>query len=60
MWLMTFGICYRMVGLHKQIRISGMGIMVMGKAMMHMLMGQLKIHPCTHMVDMAIPSIRNR
>lgn len=60
MWLMIFGICYRMVTPHKQIQVSGMRITVTDKAMTPMLMGLLKTHPCTHMVDMAIPSIRNR
>ena len=60
MSLMIFGICYRMVTSHKQIQVSGMGTMVTDKAMKPMLMGQLKTHPCMHMVDMAIPSIHNR
>lgn len=61
MLLMIFGICYRMVTPHKQIQVSGMRITVTDKAMTPMLMGQqLKTHPCTHMVDMAILSIHNR
>lgn len=52
---------YLVAGASKQIQINGVRIMVMVRAMIPMPMELLKIHQCTHTVDMPVmANILNR